>query len=107
MARARSWRDVRAEAVKSGHITPEGVAAARTRHEEEVRAYQLRQIREAQARRQEDVAAAMSVTQSRVSRIERGDLGHTELGTIKAYVEALGGRLHVSAEFDDEEITIA
>jgi hypothetical protein len=33
----------------------------------------------------------MHVTQRRVSAVERGELDRTELGTVVAYVEALGG----------------
>lgn len=91
MARARNWRDVRAEAVAAGRITDAGVAAARRQHDEQVRAYRLRQVRESRFVRQEDVAAAMNVSQSRVSRIEGGDISHAELGTLRAYVQALGG----------------
>jgi hypothetical protein len=53
-----------------------------------------------------DRTKRMKVSQSRLSRIERGDLSHTELGTLKAYVEALGGRFEVSAKFGDESIRL-
>ena len=45
--------------------------------------------------------------QSRVSRIERGAIDHTQLETLRAYLEALGGELEVSARFGDERILIA
>jgi predicted XRE-type DNA-binding protein len=48
----------------------------------------------------------MHVSQARVSKIERGDLTHTELGTLTAYVEALGGTLRVVADFGTETITV-
>jgi hypothetical protein len=48
----------------------------------------------------------MKVSQARVSKIERGDLAHTELGTLAAYVEALGGELRVVADFGSESITV-
>ena len=48
----------------------------------------------------------MNVTQSRVSRIERGDIDHAELATIRAYVQALGGELHITADFGDEKLTL-
>lgn len=77
MAGARSWRDVRADAIESGHIT------------------------------EEDVAAAMNVSQSRISRIESSDIEHTELATLRAYVQALGGVLRVTADFGDEKLNLA
>ncbi len=36
----------------------------------------------------------------------RGDLSHTELGTLESYVEALGGKLRVVADFGDKSITV-
>lgn len=106
MATARNWRDVRAQAVAVGRITEDGVKDARRQHEEQAQAYRLRQVRQSQAARQEDIAAAMHITQSRVSRLERGEIDHSELGTIRAYVEALGGQLHVTADFGDEKLTL-
>jgi hypothetical protein len=48
----------------------------------------------------------MTVAQPRVSQLERGDLSHSELGTIRAYVESLGGHLRTVADFGDQLITI-
>lgn len=107
MAKARNWRDIRADALEAGVITEDGLADARRRHDEQARAYRLRQVRQAQAARQEDVAREMHVSQSRVSRIENGDLDHVELSTLRAYVAALGGRLSVTADFGDEKLRIA
>lgn len=106
MAKGRNWREVRAEALATGHITAEGLAEARRTHEDLAHAYRLRQIRQGQAVRQADVAKAMQVSQARVSRIENGDLDHTELGTLQRYVQALGGRLRVSVDFGDEQLTL-
>ena len=41
----------------------------------------------------------MARTQPNVSRIEKGT--EMQLSTLRAYIEALGGRLEVSAVFDD------
>lgn len=92
---------------EAGRITEEGVASARHYHEDQARAYRLRQVRQARMARQEDVAAAMNVSQSRVSRIEGGDIDHAELATLRAYVQALGGVLRVTADFGDEKLTLA
>ena len=48
----------------------------------------------------------MNVSQSRVSKIERGDISHTEISTLQSYVEALGGRLEVTAKFADHSIIV-
>ena len=46
----------------------------------------------------------MATTQPNVSRIEKG--GEMELSTLRTYVEALGGRLEVTAVFDDERFPV-
>ncbi|SFD70036.1 hypothetical protein [Streptomyces aidingensis] len=42
-----------------------------------------------------------------MSAIEHGDTDRTELATLRPYVEALGGRLRVVADFGDTEFTVA
>jgi predicted XRE-type DNA-binding protein len=103
---ARNWRKVREDALAAGRITEEGVAAARHQQDEQARAFRLRQVRQARLSRQEDVAAAMHVSQSRVSRIEAGEIDHAELGTLRSYVAAIGGKLVVTADFGDEKLTL-
>lgn len=73
----------------------------------EQRVYRLREIREAYAWSQQQVADALGVNQTRVSAIERGDLGKTELATIQRYVEALGGVVEVVARIGDERVVLA
>jgi hypothetical protein len=46
------------------------------------------------------------VAQSRVSRIERGELDRSEIAIVRSYVEALGGEVEIVAKFGDERITI-
>lgn len=41
MANVRNWRDVRAEALRTGRISEEGVAAARRQHDEHERSWRL------------------------------------------------------------------
>jgi hypothetical protein len=48
----------------------------------------------------------MHVSQGRVSQIESGRLANSELGTLRSYVEALGGSLRIVADFGDGELTI-
>jgi hypothetical protein len=49
----------------------------------------------------------MGVTQGRVSGIENAKPGATELRTIAANVEALGGRLEIIADFGDQRLAFA
>ncbi|WP_020579125.1 helix-turn-helix domain-containing protein [Actinopolymorpha alba] len=73
----------------------------------EVHAYELAEMRRKQGLTQEEVAAAMRVTQSRVSRIERGDLDRSEVATLRAYVEALGGTLEIVADFGGQRVIVS
>ena len=102
---ARKWGDVRAEAAPL--LDQQRVRNATKDLREAVRAHRLADVRKGQGATQKDLAAGMEVSQARVSKIERGDLAHTELGTLGSYVEALGGTLRVVADFGDSTITIA
>ncbi|MBT1185637.1 XRE family transcriptional regulator [Streptomyces sp. CJ_13] len=81
--------------------------AAMDRLVAEVRAYRLAEIRQQQALTQKDVAETMGVSAPRVSAIENGETDRTEVATLRSYVEALGGRLRVVADFGDAEYTVA
>jgi predicted XRE-type DNA-binding protein len=54
-----------------------------------------------------EIARRLGVGQPRISQIERGDLNRAELSTLRAYVEALGGHLEVSATFGERRLRIA
>ncbi len=105
---ARNWREVRAEAVASGRIDPQRVDNARREMEAMVRAHRLAEVRkELGMTRQSDIAERMGVSQARVSKLENGDLSHTELGTLQSYVAALGGTLSVSVSLGDSRIELS
>jgi hypothetical protein len=55
---------------------------------------------------QAQVAQRMGVRQERVSAIERAEPGATEVRTLAGYVEALGGRLEITADFGDERVVL-
>lgn len=104
---ARTWREIRAEAVEQGRVDPARADAARKEMHEAVQAYRLAEIRKAHGHaRQADVAVLMGVSQARVSQLESGDLAHTELGTLQSYVAALGGHLRVVADFGEDSVEI-
>ena len=48
----------------------------------------------------------MGVRQERVSAIERAEPGATEVRTLAGYVEALGGRLEILADFGGERTVL-
>lgn len=59
----------------------------------------LRDLRRARAQTQVSVAKALGIKQEGVSRLEqRSDL---LISTLRGYVEAMGGELHLIAEFPD------
>jgi DNA-binding XRE family transcriptional regulator len=68
-------------------------------------ALRLAELRRRRALSQEEVAEGMSVSQGRVSVIEHSQDWY--LSTLGGYVAALGGRLRVTAEFDNEEVDLA
>ena len=101
---AKSWSEIRAKA--SGQLDEQRIANEKKLLGDAVRAHRLADVRRAQSVTQVDVAEVMHVSQARVSKIERGELSRTELGTLQAYVEALGGHLRVIADFGDQKLTV-
>jgi len=62
----------------------------------ESRALRLGEFRKSLDLTQVDLAQILGVDQSNISRIERGKLSKTEIGTLESYVEALGGTLEIT-----------
>jgi len=83
------------------------ITAGMERLRAEQRAFRLAEMRRRLGFSQKQVAARMGVTQGRVSAIENARPGATELRTIAAYVEALGGRLEIIADFGDQRLAFA
>lgn len=104
---ARTWREIRADAIAQGRLDPTRADAARKEMHDAVQAQCLADIRKSRGHaRQADVAAAMGVSQARVSKLESGDLSHTELGTLQSYVAALGGNLRIVADFGEGAVEL-
>jgi|SRR5271154_6535633 predicted XRE-type DNA-binding protein len=107
MTMARNWREIRAEAIAQGRLDPARADTARKEMYDSVQAHRLAEIRRALGHsRQADVAALMGISQARVSKLESGDLSHTELGTLQSYVAALGGNLRIVADFGDDSVEL-
>ncbi|MFT4164867.1 MAG: XRE family transcriptional regulator [Microlunatus sp.] len=100
---AKDWRDVRAGL----QLDEAAVARERERMQTATRAYRLAEIRKEQGLTQREVAAALHVSQARVSSIERGEVRRSELSTVEAYVEALGGHVEVVADFGDRRVVLS
>jgi predicted transcriptional regulator len=103
---ARSWTDVRAAAHATGTLDQERIEAIGAAMRAEVRAYRLAEIRRSYGLGQSELADRIGVSQSRISRIERGELDRAEISTVRSYVEALGGEIEIVAKFGDERITV-
>lgn len=71
----------------------------------EIVAYNVSELRKLRAMTQHELAEALGVEQPGVSQIER--MGDLQLSTVRAHVEALGGRVEVTAVFGDERFPIA
>lgn len=77
------------------------VEAHKARLLQELHAYRLRELREAQNLTQTQLAFLLNVSQNRVSNIERGNIEHVQVETLRRYIEALGGRLRIAVDIGD------
>lgn len=107
MATSRKWREVRGELVETGKLDDGGVKARANKLRAQVRMYRLAEIRESLGISQQVLAASMGVSQARVSQIERGELEHTELATLRRYLHELGVEVEVSVRLGDDRLQIA
>ena len=102
-----TWEQIRQESIDAGHLDPQRLEALGRWQLDRVRADRLAEIRKSLGKSQIDVAKTMQVPQARVSKIERGELTTAQVGTLQAYVRALGGELDIVARFGDERIVVA
>lgn len=70
----------------------------------QARGHQLAETRKQLGLGQKQIAAAMEVSVARVSQIEHGEV--TSFEVIARYVEALGGRLDLVADFGDRTVRL-
>lgn len=73
----------------------------------EIRAYRLRELREEAGLTQAQLAERIGVGQRQVSKIESGDLESAKIGTIRRYLEAVGGGLTVEYVIGDKRVQVA
>lgn len=88
-------------------VDRERVDAHKRRMMAEVRAYRLRELREQAGLTQAQLAERIGVGQRQVSKIERGDLDNARIGTIRSYLEAVGGGLAIEYVVGDQRIQVA
>lgn len=103
----KKWKEVRAGLVEEGKLNEQNITKHKKRLMDEVRAHKLAEIRAALDMTQVEISERLDVSQSRVSRIERGQLDQTQIATLRAYVEALGGELEMNALIGGERIQLS
>jgi predicted transcriptional regulator len=95
----RTWKSVRDERLK-----PIAVERAKRRARERIDAVTLQQLRHDFAMTQMEVARAADMTQSELSRLEsRAD---HRISTLRRYVDALGGKLEITAVFGKRRVKL-
>ncbi|MBA9003289.1 helix-turn-helix domain-containing protein [Thermomonospora cellulosilytica] len=99
----QDWEDLEQELYAAG-VSREEVEAGARRLIAEARGRQLAEARRQAGLAQKDIAAAMGVSVARISQIEHGETATIE--TIARYVEALGGRLELVADFGDRTMRL-
>ena len=108
VADSRSWEQVRSEL----GLTTVDVARHRPRLEADADARWdsdacgLAEIRKHRRVTQQDLAGTLGVSQSRVSQIERQSVDDTVVSTLAAYIEALGARILILADFGGEQFVL-
>ncbi len=88
-----------------GIDSPARRAAARDARNASDIGYHLARMRKQQGMTQAQVAAAMGVSQVRVSRMEHGDIDKMQVESIATYVAAIGGHLRLVADFGPDATT--
>jgi predicted transcriptional regulator len=92
------------EEVEKRLFTPREIAAAEQFAERELLEMNLRELRQAAGKTQEQLARAAKMKQSELSRSERRE-DHL-LSTLRRYVEGLGGELEVVARLGGKAVRL-
>ena len=98
-----NWEDLERELHAAG-VPPSEIEAGARRLLAQARGHQLAQARKQLGLAQKDIAETMGVSIARISQIEHGDV--TSFEVIARYVEALGGRLDLVADFGDRTVRL-
>jgi DNA-binding XRE family transcriptional regulator len=99
----RDWEELERELHVAG-VPPEEIEAGARKLLATARGNQLADARKQNGLTQKDIATALGVSIARISQIEHGDV--TSFEVIARYVEALGGRLDLVADFGDRTVRL-
>jgi len=105
MAGHRPWKEIRGAADRDPERRRR-VEASRHEAEDEQAAYEqsLAELRRARAFTQAQLAEALDVPQSQISRIEHQ--AELYISTLARYLEAMGGRLELIGVFGDQRVRL-
>jgi len=95
---AKSWKDVRKR------LTAEAEQRIAKEVKEADGVMRLQQIREARAMTQVTLAQALQVNQGSISKMEKK--ADMYVSTLRSYIEAMGGHLNITAEFEGTKVKI-
>ena len=95
----KSWKTL-----KQSRLSPEAEARVRARVEAEVSELTLKAMRQELELTQVEVSRTAEMTQSELSRLESRTDHLTS--TLRRYVEALGGKLEITAVFGDRRVKL-
>lgn len=104
--KTKRWKDIRQQAVAEGRLDEQEITAVKEELLAEVRAFKLAEVRSAVGLSQQDVADELQVSQSRISRIEHGELDKTELVTLRKFARALGGDIELTLKLGDQKFRL-
>jgi ribosome-binding protein aMBF1 (putative translation factor) len=99
----QDWETLEGELHAAG-VSAEEIEAGARELLAQARGHQLAEARKQLGLAQRDIATAMEVSIARVSQIEHGEV--TSFEVIARYVEALGGRLDLVADFGDRTVRL-
>jgi ribosome-binding protein aMBF1 (putative translation factor) len=99
----RDWETLERELHAAG-VSPAEIEAGVRELLAQARGHQLAETRKQLGLAQKGIADTMGVSVARVSQIEHG--GVTSFEVIARYVEALGGRLDLVADFGDRTVRL-
>jgi ribosome-binding protein aMBF1 (putative translation factor) len=100
---AQNWEEIEQDLHAAG-VSPEEIDSGARALLAQARGQQLAQTRKQLGLAQRDIAATMGVSIARISQIEHGEV--TSFDVIARYVEALGGRLDLVADFGDRTVRL-
>lgn len=92
-AKTNKWSTLKAS------MSPEAQTRVDARVRETLAAMPLAEIRKAIGMTQTEIAGSLDVAQGSISKIE--NQADMYISTLRKYVQALGGELHLTAEFPD------